>query len=195
MSRRREKKSTATRPPMVYAALLATRAGAADGVKRLLAQAAGDHGATPPGLVFRIHSDKGSELLTKDLGTWLMNQRINHTTAHGVWPCGKRGRRKRHRGHGQVRSTPPRRSTPRHFLVGSGGARGGVVQQSSCLDLPFPGRAFWHSRNGGTRPTATQCMAPPSLAWHSVWPVRPGSWSPQRLSRRTSSRGHELQNL
>ena len=69
---------------MVYAALLAAKAEAADGVKRLLAQAAGDHGTTPSGLVFRIHSDKGSEFLAKDLDTWLANQRINHTTTHGA---------------------------------------------------------------------------------------------------------------
>ena len=45
--------------PLLYAALLGSKAEAAEAVKTLLAKVNDDHGGLPHELVFRLHSDKG----------------------------------------------------------------------------------------------------------------------------------------
>merc|ERR1712012_776169 len=53
---------TASRP-LLYAALLGSKAEAADAVKMLLAKVNDGHGSLPHELVFRLHINKGGEFL------------------------------------------------------------------------------------------------------------------------------------
>ena len=58
---------TAHRPPLIYAAVISQKSEAAAAVMQLLAAVREDHGGKPNELVFRLHSDRGQELLPEAL--------------------------------------------------------------------------------------------------------------------------------
>ena len=66
--------------PLLYAALLGSKAEAAEAVKTLLAKVNDDHGGLPHELVFRLHSDKGGEFLSEDLQQYCRDHAIRKTT-------------------------------------------------------------------------------------------------------------------
>ena len=72
--------------PLLYAALLGSKAEAAEAVKMLIAQVNDDHGGLPHELVFRLHSDKGGEFLSEDLQQYCRDHAIHNTTTQGHDP-------------------------------------------------------------------------------------------------------------
>ena len=51
--------------PLLYAALLGSKAEATEAIKGLLAKINDDHGNLPHTLYFRLHSDRGGEFLSE----------------------------------------------------------------------------------------------------------------------------------
>ena len=72
--------------PLLYAALLGSKAEAADGVKSLLAQINDDHAGLPHSLYFRLHSDRGGEFLSEELNAYCREHAIHKTTTQGYDP-------------------------------------------------------------------------------------------------------------
>ena len=72
--------------PLLYAALLGSKAEAADAVKTLLAKVNDDHGNLPHTLFFRLHSDKGGEFLSGELNQYCWDHAIHKTTTQGHDP-------------------------------------------------------------------------------------------------------------
>ena len=72
--------------PLLYAALLGSKAEAADAVKELLAQINDDHASLPHTLYFRLHSDRGGEFLSEELREYCRQHAIHKTTAQGNDP-------------------------------------------------------------------------------------------------------------
>ena len=80
-----------TRPPLVYAALIAQKSEAAAAVMQMLATARDDHGRLPHELVFRLHSDKGQEFLPESLEAYCRLHAIARTTTAGYDPSANGG--------------------------------------------------------------------------------------------------------
>ena len=72
--------------PLIYVEVIASKADATGAVKRLLAHARGDHGSFPQGAAFRVHSDRGQEFLTHELGKFCSDNGIRRTTTAGYGP-------------------------------------------------------------------------------------------------------------
>ena len=80
-----------TRPPLVYAALIAQKSEAAAAVMQMLATARDDHGRLPHELVFRLHSDEGQEFLPESLEAYCRLHAIARTTTAGYDPSANGG--------------------------------------------------------------------------------------------------------
>ena len=72
--------------PLLYAALLGSKAEAAEAVKGLLAQINDDHASLPHTLYFRLHSDRGGEFLSEELNKYCRDHAIHKTTTQGHDP-------------------------------------------------------------------------------------------------------------
>ena len=72
--------------PLLYAALLGSKAEAAEAVKMLLAKVNDDHGGLPHELAFQLHSDKGGEFLSEDLKRYCRDRAAHKTTTQGHDP-------------------------------------------------------------------------------------------------------------
>jgi len=73
-------------PPLIYTALLRDKTEASDAIKLIFAQINYDHGNFPTEVVFRIHSDKGTEFLNEDLNTYCANNGIHKTSTAAYDP-------------------------------------------------------------------------------------------------------------
>ena len=74
---------TSRRPALIYATLLRTKSEAASAVKHLLAQVNNDHANFPTEIVFRLHSDQGSEFMNDDLDSYCAEKGIHKTWTSG----------------------------------------------------------------------------------------------------------------
>ena len=72
--------------PLLYAALLGSKAEATEAIKGLLAKINDDHGNLPHTLYFRLHSDRGGEFLSEELKSYCRDHAIHKTTTHGYDP-------------------------------------------------------------------------------------------------------------
>ena len=79
------------KPPLIYASLLATKSEASAAVMTVLARIRDDHGHLPGEVVFRLHSDKGSEFLTDQLEQYCQRHGIRRTTTQGYDPSANGG--------------------------------------------------------------------------------------------------------
>ena len=74
--------------PLIYAALLTSKDEAGPEIQRLLAQVRYEHGSMPRELVFRIHSDRGSEFVNVAFNEWCRQHAIHKTTTAAYDPNG-----------------------------------------------------------------------------------------------------------
>ena len=72
--------------PFVYADILNAKGDAAVAVMKLLARVKDDHASLPTEIVFRLHSDKGQEFLSKELEEYCYKNGIRRTTTQGYDP-------------------------------------------------------------------------------------------------------------
>ena len=72
--------------PLLYVALLSTKDEAPAAVKCLLAQVNNDHANFPSEIVFRLHSDCGSEFMNESLKTYCADHGIHKTSTAGYDP-------------------------------------------------------------------------------------------------------------
>ena len=72
--------------PLLYAALLQRKSDAGAELQKLLAQIRAEHGTMPNKLVYRVHSDKGTEFDNKAVDDYLHFHGIQHTTTQGYDP-------------------------------------------------------------------------------------------------------------
>ena len=66
--------------PLLYAALLGSKAEATEAIKGLLAQINDDHGNLPRTLHFRLHSDRGGEVLSEEFVRYCREHAIHKIT-------------------------------------------------------------------------------------------------------------------
>ena len=71
---------------MLYAALLGSKGEATKAVQHLLAQVNNDHANFPTEIVFRLHSDQGSEFTNKELTDFCADKGIHKTSTAGYDP-------------------------------------------------------------------------------------------------------------
>ena len=72
--------------PLIYAALLGSKAEAAEAIKGLLAKVNDDHGNLPHTLFFRLHSDRGGDFVNDELEAYCREHAIHKTTTQGHDP-------------------------------------------------------------------------------------------------------------
>ena len=72
--------------PLLYAALLGSKAEATEAIKGLLAKINDDHGNLPHTLHFRLHSDRGGEFLSEELNKYCREYAIHKITTQGHDP-------------------------------------------------------------------------------------------------------------
>ena len=72
--------------PLLYAALLGSKAEATEAIKGLLAKINDDHGNLPHTLYFRLHSDRGGKFLSEELARYCREHAIHKTTTQGHDP-------------------------------------------------------------------------------------------------------------
>ena len=74
------------KPVLIYAALLGAKSEASDAVKHLLAQCNNDHANFPTEIIFRVHSDLGTEFMNEDLQQYCAHHGIHKTSTAGYDP-------------------------------------------------------------------------------------------------------------
>ena len=72
--------------PRIYAGLLEKKSDCPSVLQKLLAQVRCENGSMPEELVYRVHSDMGSEFLNEQLGDYLKFHAIMHSTTQGYDP-------------------------------------------------------------------------------------------------------------
>ena len=72
--------------PLLYAALLERKGQAPQQIMKLLAQVRCEHKAFPSHIIYRVHSDKGSEFWNETMGKYMSFHGIHHTTTQGYDP-------------------------------------------------------------------------------------------------------------
>ena len=81
-----QQQSESSDRPLIYAALLGSKAEAPDAIKGILAKVNDDHGNLPHTLYFRLHSDRGGEFVNQQLETYCREHAIHKTTTQGHDP-------------------------------------------------------------------------------------------------------------
>ena len=72
--------------PLLYAALLERKSDTPEKIKQLLAQVRAEHGSLPEKLVYRVHSDMGTEFTNTAVKEYLLFHGIQQTTTQGYDP-------------------------------------------------------------------------------------------------------------
>ena len=143
------------RSPLIYAEILSGKADAPAAVKHLIARVRDDHGHVPAEVIFRIHSDKGSEFVNADLEKYCnkMGRRQTHTAGYDPSASGENaiGYLKR---------------KSRQLLTGSRlTTRWWGVSSYRCILLKMRSRTrgmaedtIWIQSDGCDRPTVAKCF-------------------------------------
>ena len=75
------------RPPaLIYAALLGSKGDSPEAIKHLLAQINNDHANFPSEIIFRCHSDLGTEFMNAELASYCAKHGIHKTSTAGYDP-------------------------------------------------------------------------------------------------------------
>ena len=72
--------------PIIYEALLAKKSDAASKIQELLALVKSQFGHLPEAMIYRLHSDLGTEFMNENLGEYLRFHGIAHSTTQGYDP-------------------------------------------------------------------------------------------------------------
>ena len=75
-----------TRPVLIYAALLGTKSEAPRAIQHLMAHINNDNASFPTEILFRLHSDQGTEFVNDDLTRFCEQHGIHKTTTAGYDP-------------------------------------------------------------------------------------------------------------
>ena len=117
----------------------------------MLAQVKDDHGHLPKEVVYRVHSDKGSEFVNNDLQTWCNEKGIHMTHTAGYDPSAN--------GAGESAIGFLKRKC-RHLLTGNRlttrwwgvGVLAAAYYSRCAAGLEMAGVTIWYASNGCARP-------------------------------------------